>query len=547
MRKLKLGNIPWLIINVIHTIFFVSLSGWNIYLLKVITDYGLERQMDKVLQTAQLMLMIMLGSLVLDSIGTLLKSKYLETSLKQLKNHYIHRLMEQDITQLQKEQCNIYRSNLTNDFDRFEEKFLFNVLEIIHMTSRFLMSVVIVATVSLYLVGVAFALLVIFVFITSKTNKPVQKSEAKKSKSLQEYTDFVNETLNGFEIIKQHQLQHLRFDAFVSKATQVQKDNYTVDKQSTKVDALNGFIQTSIIFTLIVSGILFARSAQASLGSLIMVATSFGNVMWPLQRFTPVITQMKGIVKVLDDFDKNLNRPFIDRHIRVNDFQSLLFEHCDLGYEDDPQPILQSVNLDINKSEKVLIVGHSGAGKSTVLKTIRQSIRPKNGLVRLDQTNIFDIVPIDYYSLFTTVDQIGFIFNGTILQNVTMYQPMDEQKVRDALSQVGLSDLDIHETLRNNGANVSGGQRARLMLARALCLNSEVILCDEIFSSLEQSIARSIERDILNLNKTIINVSHIIFKDQLHMYDKIYIVDQGTIRLTTDIQEVWSRMILTEA
>ncbi|PKM87158.1 MAG: hypothetical protein CVU85_06425 [Firmicutes bacterium HGW-Firmicutes-10] len=545
MRKMKLGNIPWLIVNVIHTIFFVSLSGWNIYLLKVITDYGLAREMDKVLETAQLMLMIMLGSLVLDSIGTLLKSKYLETSLKQLKNHYIHQLMEQDITQLQKEQCNIYRSNLTNDFDRFEEKFLFNILEIIHMASRFLMSVVIVATVSLYLVAVAFAMLVIFVFITGKTNKPVQKSEAKKSKSLQEYTDFVNETLNGFEIIKQHQLQNLRFDAFVSKATKVQKDNYTVDKQSTKVDALNNFIQTSIIFTLIVSGILFARSAEASLGSLIMVATSFGNVMWPLQRFTPVITQMKGIIKVLDEFDKNLNRPIIDRHIRVDDFQSLLFEHCDLGYEDDPQPILQSVNLDINKSEKVLIVGHSGAGKSTVLKTIRQSILPKNGLVRLDQTNIFDIVPIDYYSLFATVDQIGFIFNGTILENVTMYQPMDEQKVRDALNQVGLSDLNIHETLRNNGANVSGGQRARLMLARALCLNSEVILCDEIFSSLEQSIARSIERDILNLNKTIINVSHIIFKDQLPLYDKIYIVDQGTIRLTTDIQEVWSRMIIT--
>jgi ABC-type multidrug transport system fused ATPase/permease subunit len=547
MRKLKLGNIPWLIVNAIHTLFFVSLSGWNIYLLKVITDYGLAREMDKVLETAQLMLMIMVGSLILDSIGTLVKSKYLETSLKQLKNHYIHRLMEQDITQLQKDQCNIYRSNLTNDFDRFEEKFLFNILEIIHMSSRFLMSVVIVATVSLYLVAVAFAMLVIFVFITGKTNKPVQKSEAKKSKSLQEYTDFVNETLNGFEIIKQHQLQDQRFEAFVSKATKVQKDNYTVDKQSTKVDALNNFIQTSIIFTLIVSGILFARSAEASLGSLIMVATSFGNVMWPLQRFTPVITQMKGIVKVLDDFDKNLIRPIIDRHIRVNNFDSLIFDHCDLGYEEDPFAILQSVNLDIHKSEKVLIVGHSGAGKSTVLKTIRQSILPKNGTVRLDQTNIFDIVPIDYYSLFATVDQVGFVFNGTIKENVTMYQPLDDQQVEDALSQVGLSDLDIYETLRNNGANVSGGQRARLMLARALCLNSEVILCDEIFSSLEQSIARSIEKDILSLDKTIINVSHIIFKDQLHLYDKIYIVDQGTIRLTSDIQEVWSRMILTDA
>ena len=165
MRKMKLGNIPWLIINTIHTIFMVSLSGWNIYLLKVITDYGLNRQMDDVLRTAQLMMLIMVGSLVLDSIGTILKSNYLQASLKQLKNHYIHRLMEQDITQLQKDQCNIYRSNLTNDFDRFEEKFLYNILEIIHMSSRFLMAVVIVATVSIYLVVVAFVLLVIFVEI----------------------------------------------------------------------------------------------------------------------------------------------------------------------------------------------------------------------------------------------------------------------------------------------------------------------------------------------------------------------------------------------
>ncbi len=547
MRKMKLGHIPWLIINAIHTVFMVSLSGWNIYLLKVITDYGLNRQMDEVLKTAQLMLIIMVGSLILDSIGTFLKSKYLEASLKKLKNHYIHRLMEQDITQLQKDQCNIYRSNLTNDFDRFEEKFLLNILEMIHMSSRFLMAVVIVATVSIYLVAVAFVLLVVFMVITSKTNTPVQKSEAKKSKSLQVYTDFVNETLNGFEIIKQHQLENLRHKLFIEKATQVQKDNYIVDKQSTKVDGLNNFIQTTIIFTMIISGILFARSAEASLGSLIMVATSFGNVMWPLQRFTPVITQMKGILKVLDEFDKNLSRPIIDRHTHVDRFDTLTFNHCDLGYEDDPNPILEKVSMSVQRKEKILIVGHSGAGKSTVLKTIRQSIVPKNGIVTLDGIDIFDIVPIDYYSLFTTVDQIGFIFNGTIKENVTMYQDIDEQRVKDSLKQVGLASLDIHEVLRNNGANVSGGQRARLMLARALCLNAEVILCDEIFSSLEQPIAHSIEKDILSLNKTIINVSHIIFKDHLHLYDKIYIVESGMIRQTTDIQEVWARMILTEA
>ena len=432
------------------------------------------------------------------------------------------------------------------DFDRYEEKFLLNLLKIITMALQFAMAVVLVATVSWYLVIIAFVMLVIFINITSRTSKPVQKTEAKKSKSLQDYTDFVQETLNGFEIIKQHQLEALRLDAFINKATKVQKDNYRVDVKTTQVEALNQFIQITIIFTLIISGILFAKNTNVGLGSLIVVASSFGNVIWPLQQFSPVITQMKGILKVIEDFDQNLTRPIINRHTHINAFNKLSFKDCDLGYDDEDKAILNDVNFSVSKREKILIVGSSGAGKSTVLKTIRQSIKPKGGLVSLDGHDIYDIVPIDYYSLFTTVDQIGFIFNGTIKDNVTLYQPITEAKIKDALAQVGLSAFDLNQVLHNNGANVSGGQRARLMLARALCLNSDVILCDEIFSSLELSIAHQIEHDILNLNKTIINVSHIIFKDHLSHYDRIYIVENNTLRTANSIDEVWERMTLSD-
>jgi ATP-binding cassette, subfamily B, bacterial len=545
MKKLRFGHIGWLSITTINMALMSALNGIVIYLLKFITDYGINRQLDRMIETAQWMFVLLVVIFVLDTFNTWLKSSYLKHSLLIMKKAYVHRLLEQDITQVQKEKASVYRSHLTNEFDRFQDKYLVNLLQFIRMTLQFIVAVIIVATINLYLVIGAFALLVLFLIITSHNSKPVQKTEAKKSESLQIYTDFVQETLSGFEIIKQHQLENMRLAKFIEKATKVQNDNYLVDVKETHVTALNQFIQSFIIFSLIIAGILFARSTDAGLGSIIVVASSFGNVIWPLQQFSPILTQMKGIMQVLSEFDAQLTKPILNRHLSVDSFQKLEFINADLGYEDDDQAILKQVNLEIHRNEKVLIVGISGAGKSTILKTIRQSITPKTGAVNLDHQNIFELIPIDYFSLFTTVDQIGFVFNGSIKDNLTLFHTLPDELCQKSLRQVGLGDMDLSTRVLNNGSNLSGGQRARLMLARALCLGSQVILCDEIFSNLELDLAFSIEKDLLTLNTTIINVSHIIFKEHLSLYDKIYIVENNTVYLAKNTEVVWKRMILS--
>jgi ABC-type multidrug transport system fused ATPase/permease subunit len=546
MKKVRYGSIPWLVVVTLFMTISVSLNGYSIYLMRFITDYGLEKRIDDMFEIAKIMIVILGINLVINLIYTNLKSVYLNKSLNLMKRQYIDQLLDQDITQLQKDQTSKYLSNLTNDFDRYEDKYLKNLLKMVEMVLHFLMAVVLIATVNIYLVVIAFILLLIFVFLSSKTSKPVQKTEKKKSESLQQYTDFINETLNGFEIIKQHQLLKNRYEAFYKRAVNVQNDNYSVDVKTTQIDAFNSFVQTFILFGLITSGILYAKSTNVSLGSLIVIVSSFGNIMWPLQEFSPIISQMKGIQQVLHEFVVNLTRPIYQRPYHVTQFEKLQFESCDLGYEDD-EAILKEVDLTINYGEKVLIVGHSGAGKSTILKTIRQSITPKQGVVKLDHINIFEIVPIDYYGLFASVDQIGFIFNGTVRENLSLYQNLEESILVNALQRVGLSQLSLDMKLKNNGSNVSGGQRARLMLARAICLNTDVILCDEIFANLEQSIAHDIEKDLLSLNKTIINVSHIIFKDHLEKYDKIFVVENNGVRLSHDTEEIYARMIESQS
>lgn len=542
MKRYKYGSVPWLFVVSLISGISVSLNGYSVYLMRFITDYGLEKRLDDMFDVAKIILVLLGSRLFLGLINTMLKSVYINKSLNLMKRAYIDQLLNQDITQLQKDSTVKYLSNLTNDFDRYEEKFLKNVLRIIEMTMYFIMAVVLIATINIYLVIIAFALLLIFVTLSSKTSKRVQKTEKKKSESLQKYTDIINETLNGFEIIKQHQLENDRYDMFLKSAVAVQNDNYAVDVKTTQVDAFNSFVQTLILFGLIAAGILYARSTEVSLGSIIVIVSSFSYIMWPLQEFSHLISQMKGILQVLDEFVINLTRPVYNRPYSVDEFKQLQFNDCSLGYEDD-EAILIDVNLSINLKEKVLIVGHSGAGKSTILKTIRQSIMPKSGSVTLDDLNIYEIKPIDYYKLFTSVDQIGFIFNGTVKENISLYQALNEEFVSLALHRVGLDQMSLDLKLKNNGSNVSGGQRARLMLARAICLDTDVILCDEIFANLEHSIAHDIERDLLNLDKTIINVSHIIFKDHLKLYDKIFVVENNMVRLSNNTEEIWARMI----
>ena len=547
MKKVKYGSIPWLFAVTIVMIVSVTINGYSVYLMRFITDYGLAKRMDDMFDVAKVMVIILGINFVINIIYTQLKSIYLNKSLNLMKARYIDQLLEQDITQLQKDQTPKYLSNLTNDFDRYEDKYLKNILRLIEMVLNFLMAVVLIATVNVYLVVIAFILLGIFVTLSSKTSKPVQKTEKKKSESLQQYTDFIQETLNGYDIIKQHQLEGVRYENFFQKAKSVQNDNYAVDVKTTQIDAFNNFVQTFVLFGLITAGILYAKSTAVSLGSIIVIVSSFSHIMWPLQEFSYVISQMKGISQVLNDFITNLTRPTYNRPYSVSKFDSLKFESTDLGYEDDVNVVLQDVTMSIDKNEKVLIVGRSGTGKSTILKTIRQSIEPKKGLVKIDNTNIFEIVPIDYYSLFSAVDQIGFIFNGTVRDNLCLYQKLDDEIMLGALNRVGLSSLDLNLKLMNNGSNVSGGQRARLMLARSICLNTDVILCDEIFANLEQSIAHDIERDLLSLNKTIINVSHIIFKDHLEKYDKIFIVENNGVRLSHDLEDIYARMIESQS
>lgn len=520
----------FLVCTLLITIFNAFL---NIYFGEM-ADVAILANFSGMIEIAKKILVVASGMMLSVYFSNQAQKRFFRDSMIDLRRNYIdalfhrHRLTQKD---------SVYVSHLSNDADRLEKQYYGSFLQLMSLILEIIVSTIVLARYSVMFIFVVMILAVIFYNISKKTSEPVKEEQKNKSKELEGYTHFVTESLEGFEVIKSHQIETQREQQFGALAEGLKKQQYKIEKKTSFVDALNGSVQGIIIASLMVLGLYYSSQSGVSLGSNIVIVLVFGNILWPLQRVTPLITEMHGMQSVFEDYEAVLYETEEVGNDTVQAFERLEFKEANLGYD---ASILNGVNLSVDKGEKVLVIGPSGAGKSTVLKTIQRDIDHLKGDVLLNGKSLSTYDLADYYKLISIVDQIGFIFSGTIQENVSM---LKNENVDANLNDVSLGEFDANHQLMNNGDNISGGQRARLLLARALYFKKELVICDEILSSLDSDVALSIERDILINTKTLINVSHIVFVDNLPLYDKYVIVDEGCVLVTTDKNKVLERML----
>jgi ABC-type multidrug transport system fused ATPase/permease subunit len=192
--------------------------------------------------------------------------------------------------------------------------------------------------------------------------------------------------------------------------------------------------------------------------------------------------------------------------------------------------VLNDINLQFKKNGKYLIVGPSG-GKSTLLKLFRKYFSPTWGSIAVDGHNMKDVKREQYFSLVANIEQQVFIFEDTIRNNITLYKDYTTDEIEDAVKAAGLNDFvhnlpqGLDTVIYDNGRNISGGERSRIVIARALLNKASILFMDEAFASLDMERAREIEKTILNLKDiTVINVSHVIFSDTKNKYDRVITV-----------------------
>ncbi len=215
---------------------------------------------------------------------------------------------------------------------------------------------------------------------------------------------------------------------------------------------------------------------------------------------------------------------------------------------DDENYVLKNINFTINPGETVAIVGHTGAGKSTLINILTRFYDINKGSVLLDGINIKDVDKRDLRKYISIVLQDVFLFSGTIFSNISMNnEDIGIDRVKEAAKIVGADKFieqlanGYDEEVKERGATLSVGQKQLISFARALAYDPKILILDEATSSIdtetEQLIQSAIEK--LLVGRTAIVIAHRL--STIQNSNKIIVLHKGEIREIGNHQELLAK------
>jgi len=251
----------------------------------------------------------------------------------------------------------------------------------------------------------------------------------------------------------------------------------------------------------------------------------------PIIEFSETIPKIRSVKVLFTRIEESLKNK--STYPETADFSTLkhTIEFDKVSFAYDENIVLNQISLQFQKGGKYLIVGPSGGGKSTILRLLRKYFAPSDGDIKIDGISLKDIKKVDYFSKIANIEQQVFLFEDTLKNNLTLYKEHTDDELADAIRKAGLEDFvnlhpeGLNRMIVDNGKNISGGEKSRIAIARGLLNKAEIIFLDEAFASLDLDKARAIEKSVLTLEGvTVINVSHVIIKENLDHYDEVITV-----------------------
>lgn len=280
-------------------------------------------------------------------------------------------------------------------------------------------------------------------------------------------------------------------------------------------------------------------SGSVAIGTLVAFAGYVSNFFDPVQQlsqlyntFLAATAALDKIATVLDERPALVERPGA---LDVPLTGALAFDHVDFSYREG-RPVLRDFTLDVPAGSSVALVGHTGAGKSTIVKLLGRLYDPVVGAVRLDGHDLRDLSFRSLRSQIAMVPQDAFLFNGTIRENIAYGRPdatlLEVEAVARAVGAHDfIADLEAgYDTpVLERGARLSIGQRQLLAFARALLCDPRILILDEATSSVDLATEARIEQALATLltGRTSVIVAHRL--STIRNADRIVVLENGAI------------------
>lgn len=384
---------------------------------------------------------------------------------------------------------------------------------------------------SIMLVAILSVTLLIILKLYKKKNILVEESR----KQYINMSNVIEQNTSNFTLIKLYNNQEEQGKVFNKNNKIMQEKDYQVGKIDNTINNTTNIAEgLSYILTVIYS-VICIKNGQMTVGDLTVfiafIDKMFGGISNRINKITSSIVYFKQSVNRMDqimslDIYNTKNKQIID------EIDTIKVNNLSYKYPNNNKYVLKDITFEINKNDKIGIIGLFGSGKTTLMNII-------SGLYEIEENKVFingvDITKINKYSVFNNISYIlqkVILLDDTIKNNITLENTYDGKQIINAtnnsciLEDIFKMENEFEEIVGENGHKLSGGQKQRVVIARNIITDKDFIILDNIFSALDNNTEKEILNNIMQMKeKTIINIANKVtdVKDM----DKIYLMVDG--------------------
>lgn len=301
--------------------------------------------------------------------------------------------------------------------------------------------------------------------------------------------------------------------------------------------APNFFVYLARILIILVASYLAMNGSENPIGTVVIsfIATASFSSTFSLTMVVSSLLEAYGAGErlfIIEDTQPKIKE--IDNPKEIKTIERIEFIHTDFSYEKDGKKVLDDFSYVISKGEKIGIIGESGMGKSTIIRLLLRFWDPTGGQILFNGVPIQETSLKELHSKIAVIEQSTFLINGTIAQNIALSYPQaTHQEIQEAAKQAGIHDfiMSLPEGYQTQmgemSSRVSGGEKQRIGIARAMLVKPDILIMDEPTSSLDALHEKELLKTLENVycDKTVIIVSHRM--SSLAGCDRILKIDQG--------------------
>ena len=533
MYKLVQNHKILYLFSLILIILYSVVDLFKSILINFLLDEQLSNSIQSLILVISIFLLIYLIVCSLEQyIVEMLKNKIRYKLNQDLYQSYISR----NIEQFKEKDSGEILNEFNNEVNIVIDNYVASKLNIFALTTSLFLGSLYIAHLSIEILLFLFTCAFITIFINGIFKKKLERNQMKYLDATKRWLSTIKNLCRCFRDIKILNLEKTFVDDLDKENKYLEKSILNNNGFLKLLSSLNAFVSQAMFFLTLFFGILLIHSNQLTVGQLLGIAQTSNMVILPIINYANLRNMIQSSKPILQ---KLLDNSICYKEQGISLYGEKLREIKldNLHYFYGTREILSLDSLEIQKGKKYLIVGKSGEGKTTFLDILTKQKESKG--VYVNGKDLEKIQFSSYVENFSYVGQDNDLLPFTFEQNITLGKKMNRYSIDKLISIFNLESVfdKSREDLNFDYLNLSGGEKQRICLARALYSNKKWLFLDEAFSAIDKTNSDRIHNFILtDADLTVISIEHKLTTEIVCLYDKVLLIKDKKI-LSLDVEE----------